>query len=176
MGVVFGAPLALAEASFGPKPGVQAPAIGALPDQYGKPKTLEKLGGPRGTVLMFYRSAGWCPFCQAQLIAMNEGAAAIERRGYKIVGISYDEPSVTKAFTERRKIGYALLSDPKSEVIDRWGLRDPAYAPGTHAYGVPRPIIFVIDRHNTIRASLAEETFKTRPPVAVVIETLDSLK
>ena len=54
-------------------------------------------------MLVFYRSAGWCPFCQAQLIAINESAAEIEKRGYKIVGLSYDEPSVAKTFIERRR-------------------------------------------------------------------------
>ncbi len=176
MCIFLAAPQAFAEATFGPKPGTRAPDIGALLDQNSTPRKLPALAGKKGVVLMFYRSAGWCPFCQAQLIAMNEGAAEIEKRGYKIVGIAYDEPAVAKAFSDRRQIGYPLLSDPKSEVIERWGLRDPQYKPGAKAYGVPRPIIFVIDAKNIIRASLAEETFQKRPPVSVVIEAIDSLK
>ena len=72
-------------------------------------------------------------------------------------------------------MSYALLSDPKSEVIDRYGLRDPAYPPGNRAHGVPRPIIFFIGRDGVIRAKLFEETFKTRPPLGLVIQTLDGL-
>lgn len=79
------------------------------------------------------------------------------------------------AFANKRNITYALLSDPKSEVIDRYGLRDPAYPPGNRAYGVPRPIIFFIDRSGTIKAKLFEETFKKRPPLSLVIETLDKI-
>lgn len=169
------APAARADAPFGPKVGTRAPEVGALPDQDGKPRKLSDLAGPKGVVLMFYRSAGWCPFCQAQLIAMNAGAAEIEARGYKIVGLSYDAPDVAKAFTERRGLTYRLLSDPKSEVIDRWGLRDPQYPPGHRAYGVPRPAIFVIDRKGVIRASLAEETYQKRPPVSEVVKALDAI-
>jgi hypothetical protein len=60
-------------------------------------------------------------------------------------------------------------------VIDRYGLRDPQYPPGNRAHGVPRPIIFVLDRDTTIRAKLFEESFTKRPPVGLVIETLDKV-
>jgi hypothetical protein len=60
-------------------------------------------------------------------------------------------------------------------VIDRYGLRDPAYPPGNRAHGVPRPIIFFIGRDGVIRAKLFEETFKKRPPLSLVLETLDRL-
>jgi peroxiredoxin len=166
---------AFADASFGPKASTQALDIGVLADQTGKFHHLQDLAGPKGVVLMFFRSAAWCPFCQLQLITMNEGAAEIEKRGYRIVGVSYDKPSVNAAFTEKRKITFALLSDPGSVVIDRWGLRDPQYPVGNLAYGVPRPIIFIIDRKGMIRASLAEETFRTRPPVSEVLKAIDTV-
>lgn len=153
--VMFGvAGSANADASFGPKVGVRAPGLGALPDQTGKLRKLPGLAGKKGVVLVFYRSAGWCPFCQAQLMALNTGAAEIQTRGYSIVGVSYDTPEVARAFTDKRAITYTLLSDPKSIVIDSWGLRDPQYPQGHRAYGVPRPAIFVLDRKGVVRASL----------------------
>jgi peroxiredoxin len=82
---------------------------------------------------------------------------------------------VLSAFTNRRQITYALLSDPQSQVIDRYGLRDPQYAPGNRAYGVPRPTIFVIDPQGTIKVKLFKESFTKRPPLGVVLETLDKL-
>jgi peroxiredoxin len=36
--------------------------------------------GDKGVVLFFFRSAAWCPFCQAQLIDLNSGVADIEKR------------------------------------------------------------------------------------------------
>ena len=44
----------------------------------------------------------------------------------------------------RGAVSLSLLSDPRSEVIDRYGLRDPAYA-GEKIDGVPRPSVFVLD-------------------------------
>ena len=89
--------------------------------------------------------------------------------------MSYDSPEALATFTAKRGITYVLMSDPKSEVIDRYGLRDPAYPPGNRAHGVPRPIIFVIDQNSVIKAKLFEETFQKRPPLGLVIETLDKV-
>jgi len=49
---------------LGPPVGVKAPDIGTRPDQTGKPRTLPDLMGKNGLVLMFFRSADWCPYCQ----------------------------------------------------------------------------------------------------------------
>jgi peroxiredoxin len=164
-----------AQAPFGPRVGTKAPDAGALADQAGQMRRLANLAGPKGTVLVFYRSAGWCPYCQVQLIALNDGLPEIEKRGYKLVGLSYDQPSVAKTFTDRQSIRFVLLSDIKSEAIGRWGLRDPQYAAGSRAHGVPRPAIFVIDRQGVVRASLAEEAYQKRPPIGEVLKALDAL-
>jgi len=100
----------------------------------------------------------------------------IQRRGYNIVGISYDTPEVARTFVDKRAITYPLLSDPKSVVINRWGLRDPQYPEGHRAFGVPRPAIFVLDSQGVVRASLAEDTYQKRPPVAEVVKALDAVK
>ena len=104
---------------------------------------------------------------------LNTGVADIAKRGYKLAGISYETPEKQVAFIERRGIKYDLLCDPGSVVIDRWRLRDPQYKPDSFAYGVPRPIIFVIGRDGVIKDKLYEETYTKRPPLKLVIETLD---
>jgi len=160
---------------LGPTVGTKAPDIGTRLDQTGKSRTLNDVMGPNGVVLMFFRSADWCPYCQAQLIDVNGGYAEIEKRGYRVAALSYDSPDILQAFTAKRRIAYTFLSDPKSEVIDLYNLRDPQYTPGSKAYGVPRPIIFILDRSGVIKAKLYEESFKVRPPVTAVITKLDEL-
>lgn len=167
--------LQAAPAELGPPIGAKLPELGTPQDQTGKPRTLNSLMGQKGLVLFFFRSAAWCPFCQAQLMDLNTGVAEFERRGFKLAGLSYDVPKIQADFIEKRGIKYTLLCDPKSEVIDRFGLRDPQYPPGNFAYGVPRPIIFVLDRNGIIKAKLYEETYTMRPPVKLVIETLDKV-
>jgi peroxiredoxin len=160
---------------LGPPVGIKAPDIGTRLDQNGTPRTLADVMGKNGVVFMFFRSADWCPYCQAQLIDMNSGVTEIEKRGYRIAALSYDSPETLKTFTAKRSIAFTFLSDPKSEVIDLYKLRDPQYPPGSRAFGVPRPIIFVLDKGGVIKAKLFEESFKVRPPVSAVISTLDEL-
>jgi peroxiredoxin len=173
--LVFLGPLARSAEDLGPRVGSTAPDIGIRLDQLGKPHRLPDLMGRNGLVLFFFRSADWCPYCQAQLIDVNTGVAEIEKRGYHLAGLSYDSPEILEAFTLKRHLTYTLLSDPKSEIIDRYNLRDPQYPPGSRAYGVPRPIIFILDPQAVIKAKLYEESFKNRPPVTAVISKLDEL-
>jgi peroxiredoxin len=166
---------AAAADDLGPPVGVSAPDIGTRLDQTGKPRKLADVMGPNGVVFMFFRSADWCPYCQAQLIEMNGGNADIEKRGYRIAALSYDSPEILQNFTAKRHIAFTFLSDPKSEVVDLYKLRDPQYPPGSKAYGVPRPIIFIVDKAGVIKAKLYEESFKVRPPLSLVLEKLDEL-
>ncbi len=171
------APLALlaAPAMALPAVGQAAPAVAGT-DISGKAVPLPQLAGSKGTVLMFFRSAAWCPYCKAQLIAMNANAAApLAKRGYTLVGLSYDAVPVLAKFAAERKVTWPLLSDPKSKVIDGWQLRDPAYAPGNPAHGVPRPAIFVIDAKGVIRARLMEDDYRRRPPAEAVLAAVDAL-
>jgi hypothetical protein len=59
--------------------------------------------GRNGLVLFFYRSADWCPFCQAQLVDINTGVPEIEKRGYRVAGLSYDSPEILQATTVKRQ-------------------------------------------------------------------------
>ncbi|MFI5387112.1 MAG: peroxiredoxin family protein, partial [Fimbriimonadales bacterium] len=115
--VLAGGSLSVAASAedLGPPVGTVAPDIGTRLDQTGRPHRLTDLMGKSGLVLFFFRSADWCPYCQAQLIDVNGGVAEIEKRGYRVAGLSYDSPEILQAFTVKRHLTYTLLSDPKSE-------------------------------------------------------------
>lgn len=44
--------------AVGPQVGARVPGF-ALPDQDGRVRSLDSLGGPRGLMLVFFRSADW---------------------------------------------------------------------------------------------------------------------
>jgi cytochrome oxidase Cu insertion factor (SCO1/SenC/PrrC family) len=44
--------------TIGPQVGVKVPSF-TLPDQDGQPRSLESLLGPKGAMLVFFRSADW---------------------------------------------------------------------------------------------------------------------
>ncbi len=159
---------------IGPAVGATIPAL-LVTDAAGKPQTLKSVSGRNGTVLMFFRSAKWCPFCQAQLIAMKAAPDQLAARGYKLAAISYDAPDTLAAFAQKHEIGYALLSDAGSKTIDAFKIRDPQYPADSMANGVPEPSIFIVSPQGVVRAKLAEKGYRTRPPVEAVVAAVDAL-
>ncbi len=106
-----------APAAAFPAVGDKAPAVAGA-DINGKTRTLQQVAGRKGTVLMFFRSASWCPFCKAQLIAMNDKAAeGLASRGYALVGLSYDSPEVLAC---RRAQGELAAAVGPAIQGDRW--------------------------------------------------------
>lgn len=164
-----------AAGDLGPAVGTKAPDIGTRLDQDGKKRNFASLVGRNGLVLIFNRSAGWCPYCQAHMIEVNGGLAEFSKRGYNVTVLTYDAPDVLKGFATKRNIKFTLISDPKSEVINAYKLRDPQYPPGHRAHGVPRPITLILDRNGVIKGKLFEETFKVRPRVEAIIAKLDEV-
>jgi peroxiredoxin len=163
-----------AQVDFGPAIGEHID-IGTLADQTGTARDLASLTGENGLVLMFVRSADWCPFCQAQMIEINGSLAEIESRGYAMATISYDNTDILSRFTAREGIGYTMLYDEGSQIIEKYGLRETNYKEGHRAYGVPKPIVFILSPAGEIKGKLFEENYRVRPPATAVVEALDAI-
>ena len=158
----------------GPAVGATVPALHAT-DLKGAPVNVKDLSGKNGLVLVFFRSAKWCPYCQKQLMDMKDAPAALAQRGYKLAAVSYDPTDVLTGFTEKRGITYPLLSDVGSVTIDAWKLRDIRYKPDSFAWGVPYASIYVVSPKGVVKAKLAEEDYKVRPELSVLLAAIDGL-
>jgi peroxiredoxin len=169
-------PLAVSAAAWdaGPPLGAKVPALHAT-DLKGAPVSVRELSGKNGLVLVFFRSAKWCPYCQKQLMDLKEAPGPLGERGYKLAAVSYDPTDVLTQFTDNRGISYPLLSDLGSVTIDAWKLRDIRYKPDSFAWGVPYASIYVISPKGVLKAKLAEEDYKTRPPLSAVLAAIDGL-
>ena len=75
----------------------------------------------------------------------------------------------------RGPLGFSLLSDSRSVTIDRYRLRDPAYA-GQKINGVPHPSVFVLDRSGRIRWLKIESDYRERPSTEEVAAALDAFE
>lgn len=167
-------PLVADPSTLGPAVGTAIPAIETV-DQDGTAQRLATLRGERGAVLVFFRSADWCPFCQRQLIDLKSISAEATALGYPLVGVSYDTPAKLRKFARQRKIDYTLLSDESSAIIDAFGIRNTEYGSGHYAEGVPHPVIFVVDQNGRVLEKFSREGYKERPEPEVVIGALRTL-
>ena len=158
----------------GPPVGAKVPALHAT-DLQGAPASLRGLSGKNGLVLVFFRSAKWCPYCQKQLMDLKDAPGPLAARGYKLAAVSYDPTDVLGPFTAKWNIPYPLLSDTGSVTIDAWKLRDVRYKPDSYAWGVPYASIYVVSPNGVLRAKFAEEDYKVRPALSVVLAAIDGL-
>jgi peroxiredoxin Q/BCP len=99
---------------------------------------------------------------------------SIEAAGVQLVGISYDDTKALKTFSNRMKIAFPLLSDPGSQTIDAYHIRNKA-ARGK-AEGVPNPGTFILDQHGVIRAKLFLEGYRVRHSGEELIQASKAVK
>jgi peroxiredoxin len=139
--------------------GQKAPPF-SLHDQFGQEQTLETLKGSKGTVLLFYRSADWCPYCKGQLVQLQSAKARFEKQGIKLAGISYDNVDILKYFSARKNIEFPLLSDPNSQIIRSYKVLNSEGV--GRDLGMARPGYFFIDTQGVIREKFFEAKFRER--------------
>lgn len=177
--LAFGVGTGQAEESWtppGPAIGARFPATLELPDQAGVQQDLATLQGAKGTVIVFVRSADWCPYCKRQLADMNVRLQRFEALGLSIVSVSVDPVAAVAEFHRAQKIGYTMLADTDGALVQALGIRDPAYGADSDSFGVPMPMILVIDRQQIVRAKFAERGYRNRPDLDRVLDELSRLK
>lgn len=159
----------------GPQVGDRFPHDLAAPDQFGKDQSIDSLMGEKGLMVFFVRSADWCPYCQRQLADVNGRLAELEALGLGVASVSVDDISETAAFSKEHGIEYPMLADPAGDINLELGVRDEQYPVGHNAFGVPRPVLYIIDTDKTIRAAYMEPTYRTRPDLNVVLADVAKL-
>lgn len=159
---------------LGPKVGAKAPAF-SVTSPSGETKTFETLKGRRGLVLVFVRSADWCPFCKIQLQDLNSVAQDLDALGWPMVAVSYDPTETLQRFSIANKLKYQLLSDKGSKAIDAFGIRNESVKGSARVDGIPHPLILFIGADGMVKAKLYEQRYQDRPPSGLVLETAKSL-
>lgn len=153
--------------------GQEIPTDLALLDKDGEMQSFDTVKGEKGAVLVFVRSADWCPYCQVQMLDLRgDDGKKITDLGYSIVTISYDAPEVLNKFATKYRFEHVMLSDKGSETIKAFGILNEKYAPGHFAYGVPNPHVYVVDTNGVVEAVLAEDGYKERPQIEAIVEAI----
>ncbi len=143
----------------GLKAGVKAPAF-QLKDNAGKVQNFDSLKGKNGLLVLFFRSADWCPFCKQQVLQLAAAQQEFEAKGINVVGISYDSVDILAEFEQRHGLKVPLLSDEKSGTIRKFGILNPA-ATGFEV-GEPYPGLYLIGADGVIKSRYFEQEYVNR--------------
>ncbi|WP_102193020.1 thioredoxin-dependent thiol peroxidase [Microbacterium aurantiacum] len=130
--------------------GTAAPDFTLL-DQDGAPVRLADLRGTK-TILYFYPAA-MTPGCTTQACDFRDSISSLQGAGYRVIGISRDEPSQLTEFRERDGLTFTLLSDPDHAVHDAYGVWGEKMNYGKVIEGVIRST-FVLDEDGIVTLAL----------------------
>jgi peroxiredoxin len=129
--------------------------------------------GPKGLMLVFHRSADWCPYCKTQLAELQTRTADLAKNGIRLAAISYDAVPILADFSKRRGITFPLLSDPGSATIKRYGILNTT-VPETNqqSYGIPFPGTFMVNTQGVVTSRFFEQAYQERSTVGSIMARL----
>ncbi|MFQ5645214.1 MAG: peroxiredoxin-like family protein [Thiogranum sp.] len=155
----------------------------------GRPVTWQSLLQRAPLLIVFYRG-GWCPYCNAQIHALSQAAAAFRQRGMTPVLISVDKVDGAALVKRSYEIPYPVLSDPglaahkafqvvrdvdkKYQAYKEYGV-DLEQWSGRKHHKIAYASVFVVDRRGVVRWAHASSEFKTRPSNAQLLAVIDGL-
>lgn len=75
-------------------------------------------------------------------------------------------------FAAKERIGFTLLSDPDSALIEAFGLLDNSVPATSKWHGYAHPVIFVVDPDGVVRRRFSEANYQQRPDVNRILDVL----
>jgi len=129
------------------KVGDKAPDF-TLPDTDKKSRSLKEFLGKK-IVLAFFVGA-FTSTCTKEMCEFRDSMSRLIDLNTQVIGISVNDPFSNKAFSEKNRLPFPILSDYKREVTRTYELELPNFA-GLDGYTVAKRSIFVIDSEGTVR-------------------------
>jgi peroxiredoxin len=159
-----------------------------LPDHNGKTISSSDLLAKGRVVLCFIRGR-WCPFCVAQMEAMNLILPEIEQAGATLLAISPQTVQQSFFMRDQHKLRFPLLSDAGNKVARQFGLtyRAPEdqkaiyqrafvnlpFVNGDDTWELPIPATYIIDCDGRVLYASANEVYTDRPEPKDILDVLN---
>jgi thioredoxin-dependent peroxiredoxin len=125
--------------------GARAPEF-TLPDQDGREVSLSNLLGPGALILYFY-PADFTPGCTREACMMRDLHAELAQSNFAVVGVSPQKPATHRAFRDKYRLPFTLLSDSDKSVARMYEVVGPL------GIGIRRAT-FLIGRGRIIRDAI----------------------
>lgn len=133
------------------------------------------------TVLIVYRG-GWCPYCNSQLMDMQEIESQIIELGYQIVAVSPDSPKFLKETTTEDKLKYQLFSDSDGKFSQALGIafkrekpKLEKYSEGKNPGFLPVPTVYVLNANKEIEFMYINPNYSKRLKGDLLLSVLKNL-
>jgi peroxiredoxin len=144
-----------------------------LPDADLKPRSLGGFLGNK-VVLAFFVGA-FTSVCTKEMCAFRDSMARLIDLKAQVIGISVNDPFSNKAFAEKNRLPFPILSDYKREIIKTYGIETPDFA-GLKGYTVAKRSIFIVDKNGVVRYVWTTENPAIEPDYSEIEKALAKIE
>ncbi|HUO16724.1 MAG TPA: peroxiredoxin-like family protein [Verrucomicrobiae bacterium] len=168
--------------------GARAPSF-ELENQDGEKISSSHMVATGPLVICFIRGR-WCPFCVAQMEALNAALPEIDKAQATFVAISPQTVKQSFFMHDQHKLRFPLLSDRGNQIARQFRLayRVPSaqeavyrrafvnlpFINGDDSWELPIPATYILDRGSTIIYASANEDYTERPEPSEIVAFLHS--
>jgi len=154
------------------KVGDKAPDF-TLPDTDKKPRSLKEFSGKK-IVLAFFVGA-FTSTCTKEMCEFRDSMSRLIDLNAQVIGVSVSDPFSAKAFAEKNRLPFPILSDYNREVIKAYGLELSNFA-GLNGYTVAKRSIFILDDSGTVRYVWVSDNPTIEPNYQEIQNVLEQIK
>jgi peroxiredoxin Q/BCP len=122
-----------------------------LEDSTGSPVSLADYRGSK--VVLYFYPAAMTPGCTTEACDFRDNLNSLKSAGYRVLGVSKDEPAANAEFAEQEALNFPLLSDPELTVHRAYGAWGEKSSYGKTVTGTIRST-FVIDEEGRVTLPL----------------------
>jgi peroxiredoxin len=153
------------------KVGDKAPDF-TLPDTDMNRRSLKEFLGKK-VVLAFFVGA-FTSTCTKEVCTFRDSMARLIDLNGQVVGISVNDPFSNRAFSDKNRLPFPVLSDYKRDVIKQWGLELTDFA-GLEGYTVAKRSIFILDEEGIVRYVWISEDPSVEPNYEEIQKALEQI-
>ena len=128
--------------------GKKAPAF-SLEGNDGKKHSLDDYKGK--TVVLYFYPKDDTPGCTKEACGFRDQNSTLNRSGVVVLGVSKDSIDSHHRFARKYKLPFALLSDPKAEVMKKYGAFGKKMMYGREVQGTIRSTVVVGPKGDVIK-------------------------
>jgi peroxiredoxin len=167
--------------------GVKIPEF-QLQDHDGKSVSSSSDWLAKGCHVVCFIRGRWCPFCVAQMEAMNLILPEIEKAGATLVAVSPQTVQQSFFMRDQHKLRFPLLSDAGNKLARQFGLTyrildeqkavyqrafvNLPFVNGDDSWELPIPATYIIERDGSVLYASANEDYTERPEPADIVRLL----
>jgi peroxiredoxin len=161
-----------------------------LPDEHGRLHSSKHLRREGPLVVSFYRG-GWCPFCNAELRALQAVKAEFDSLKANLVVLSPETRDLPRQLKRQLNLGLTMLADVDHGVAISYGVLfrvpdetkahyagqgyDFGHRHGSTEWMLPIPATCVIDQDGVVRGAFVEPDFTIRQEPSDILATVRQL-